>query len=122
MDFENVDTANPITTANLRRLLPARPAGRLSSVAACRREISRLYREARLGVLRPEVATRLSYVCETASKLLRVELEAKELVKLRKQLERLKGAAPLITHDIAEPESGDAVELMAAAMTTEALT
>jgi len=51
-----------------------------------------------------------------------VELEAKELVKLRKQLERLKGAAPLITHDIAEPESGDAVELMAAAMTTEALT
>jgi len=118
MEFEISTPANSSDSEQLRRLLPARPVGRLSSVAACRREISRLYREARLGVLRPDVATRLSYVCETASKLLRVELEAKELVKLRKQLERLKASPPQLVHDFSDPDA-DAGEL--ADMTAEAL-
>jgi len=44
--------------------------------------------------------------------------EAKELVKLRKQLERLKASPPQLVHDFSDPDA-DAGEL--ADMTAEAL-
>lgn len=52
------------------------PRLKLETAAHCRREIARIYREARRGELKPETATKLAYLVELASRMIeRSDLE-----------------------------------------------
>jgi hypothetical protein len=68
-----------VAAARLPRRIPARSLP-LKTLAQCRREMAKLYREVRGGVLESSEATRLVYVLAQVGKLIEVaELERRLL-------------------------------------------
>ena len=63
---------------------------RLSSIKDCRRELSKVYSEARCGSVNPQDATRLTYILVAISNMIKDhELEAR-VQKLEEDSEKLK--------------------------------
>jgi hypothetical protein len=64
-------------------------------------ELARVYRAMRLGHLRTDEGTKLTYVANVAAQLAKMAEELRELEALRQQLSRVQGTAPvgLITSD-----------------------
>lgn len=68
---------------------PRKPSPRLKleTAAHCRREVARLYREARRGELKPETASKLAYLVDLISRM----IERSDLEKRIEALEEVKG-------------------------------
>jgi hypothetical protein len=75
--------------------------GQLDTIDQWRTEISKVYREMRLGKIRSDEGTRLTYVANIAAQLAKIAQELKELEALRQQLAALQSAPSnaLIQHD-----------------------
>jgi hypothetical protein len=75
--------------------------GQLDTIDQWRVEISKVYREMRLGKIRSDEGTKLTYVANVGAQLAKIAQELKELEALRQQLAALQSAQPagLIQHD-----------------------
>jgi hypothetical protein len=75
--------------------------GQLDTIDQWRVEIAKVYREMRLGKIRSDEGTRLTYVANVAAQLAKIAQELKELEALRQQLAALQSAPPpgLIQND-----------------------
>ena len=60
------------------------PRLKLETAAHCRRELARIYREARRGELKPETATKLAYLIDLISRVI-------ERSDLERRVEELEG-------------------------------
>lgn len=75
--------------------------GQLNTIDQWRVEIAKVYREMRLGKIRSDEGTKLTYVANVAAQLAKIAQELKELEALRQQLAALQRTQPaaLIQHD-----------------------
>jgi hypothetical protein len=78
-------------TVDPSTVIPRVRVGRLDTVDEWRREISTVYREMRLGKIRSDEGTRLTYVANVGAQLAKIAQEIKELETLRQQLAQLQG-------------------------------
>lgn len=91
----------------LRRVVIGR---RLSTVAGWRRELTRIYREARRGELPYENATRLTYIANVAVQVVRLEEQLQKIDQLRRELALRRGEEiPQLTSDIEADPLTDAL-------------
>lgn len=94
----SIPTSPPVLAGEVLRRVRV---GQLDTIDQWRTEISRVYREMRLGKLRTDEGTKLTYVANVAAQLAKIAQELKELEALRQQLAALQSTPShsLIQHD-----------------------
>ena len=92
--------------------IPGRPTriivGPLDAVSDWKREIGRMFREARAGALPSDEAARLSYIAQLGVRVAQIEEELAHARAIGDALERANGGTPALEYRPAMPEAGGA--------------
>ena len=90
--------------------IPGRPTriivGPLDAVSDWKREIGRLFREARAGTLPSDEAARLSYIAQLGVRVAQIEEELSHARAIGEALERANSVTPALEYRPAIPEAG----------------
>lgn len=89
-DRTEIEDADGVTPPSKRRIA-------LASVDDVRVEMARVYREARLGTLAPEIAAKLTWMLATLAKVTEVATVERRLVEIEKLLQEGR------QHELASP-------------------
>jgi len=90
--------------------IPGQPTrivvGALDAVSDWKREIGRMFREARAGTLPSDEAARLSYIAQLGVRVAQIEEELSHARAIGEALERAHSGAPALEYSHAIPEVG----------------